>query len=89
MPEHTSSHHTVGPAAELGMTVARLVGLKFLPDKPQSQHLRRSLFLAGAGAGLAANFDTPFTGVFYALEVGAYFKVAGNVLLFLRLRRPS
>jgi len=54
-----------GPAAELGMTIGRLLGFRCLT----SENSRRQLILAAAGAGMTANFDTPLTGVFYAMEI--------------------
>lgn len=54
-----------GPAAELGMTVGRIIGFRFL----KSENSQRQLILAAAGAGMTANFDTPFTGIFYAMEI--------------------
>lgn len=116
-----------GPAAELGMTVGRLLGFRFL-DSGDSQ---RQLILAAAGtyvhshivcncfyapvsshhqligpssvpsypsqptpfhfpiislyrttlntgAGMTANFDTPFTGVFYAMEVRTWTRLSAH-----------
>ena len=53
-----------GPAAEMGMTMGRALGLA-LP----SEASRRRLVLACAGAGMTANFDTPLTGVFFAADI--------------------
>ena len=58
-----------GPAAEVGMTIGRLVGLKAL----KSESARRRLVLACAGAGMTANFDTPLTAVFFASEISQTF----------------
>jgi CIC family chloride channel protein len=57
-----------GPAAEIGMTVGRALGLA-LP----SEAARRRLVLACAGAGMTANFDTPLTGVFFAADISQGF----------------
>lgn len=54
-----------GPAAEVGMTVGRAVGLKCL----NTEAARRRLVLACAGAGMTANFDTPLAGVFFAADI--------------------
>jgi hypothetical protein len=54
-----------GPAAEIGMTIGRMVGLKCL----NTEAARRRLVLACAGAGMTANFDTPLTGVFFAADI--------------------
>ena len=58
-----------GPAAELGMTIGRSVGLKML----KCESARRRLVLACAGAGMTANFDTPLTAVFFASEISQVF----------------
>ena len=58
-----------GPAAELGMTIGRSIGLKML----KSESARRRLVLACAGAGMTANFDTPLTAVFFASEISQAF----------------
>lgn len=57
-----------GQAAEIGMTVGRLVGCTCLPY----ENTRRQLILSAAGAGMAANFDTPLSAVFFALEISKF-----------------
>ncbi|HEY9700114.1 MAG TPA: chloride channel protein [Trichocoleus sp.] len=70
-----------GPSVEIGAYFSLLLGqvLKV------SQERRRLLLGAGAAAGLAAGFNAPIAGVFFALEVvlGTAFatSVAGVVLL--------
>jgi len=54
-----------GPAAEMGMTVARV----FSGGANRRGGLSRPLILAGSAAGFAANFDAPLAGSLYALEV--------------------
>jgi H+/Cl- antiporter ClcA len=53
-----------GPAVELGGTMARIMGFKGFTSVE-----RRHLFLAGTAAGVAAGFNAPIAGVFFALEV--------------------
>ena len=53
-----------GPAAELGITVARLIGFGLL----STEESRRLLCLAGSAAGFSANFWTPLSGVLFAIE---------------------
>lgn len=52
-----------GPAAEIGMTIARVLSGR------RGGSLSRALILSGAAAGFAANFDAPLAGVLYAIEV--------------------
>lgn len=54
-----------GPAAEIGMTVARALS----GGTSRSGGLSRSLILSGAASGFTANFDSPMAGILYALEV--------------------
>jgi CIC family chloride channel protein len=53
-----------GPAAELGITIARIIGFSFL----STEESRRLLCLAGSAAGFSANFWTPISGVLFAME---------------------
>jgi CIC family chloride channel protein len=54
-----------GPSLLAGGGVASVLSRRF---KVQAD-LRRRLFVAGAAAGLAATFRTPFTGILFALEI--------------------
>jgi len=54
-----------GPSVELGASVARLVG-QFSKVSVEKQRL---LVAAGAAAGVAAGFDAPIAGVFFAQEI--------------------
>lgn len=54
-----------GPSVELGVTLSRILCSIF----PTSQRRRRQLLAAGAAAGVAAGFNAPLTGVFFALEI--------------------
>jgi H+/Cl- antiporter ClcA len=64
-----------GPSAELGMTVGRCVSAAAvdigatLGFGRHSSETSATLCLAGAAAGLAANFNAPLTGVIYSIEV--------------------
>jgi len=53
-----------GPAAELGMTFARLIGFGLL----STEESRRLLLLAGSAAGFSANFLAPISGVLFSME---------------------
>ncbi|WP_067780570.1 chloride channel protein [Actinomyces vulturis] len=54
-----------GPIAELGAAVGSLLGHIFkVPEKPL-----RTLAAAGTAAGIAAAFDAPLAGAFFAMEV--------------------
>lgn len=70
-----------GPSVEIGAYFSLLLGQAL----KVSQERRRLLLGAGAAAGLAAGFNAPIAGVFFALEVvlGTAFatSVAGVVLL--------
>ena len=44
----------------------------YLTSAPIRTHRISFNLIVYAGAGMTANFDTPFTGVFYAMEVRAY-----------------
>jgi H+/Cl- antiporter ClcA len=68
-----------GPSVEIGCGISRLVGAVASANGgwPGAAHLRRrqrQLLAAGAAAGVAAGFNAPLAGVFFALEV-----VAGSV----------
>lgn len=54
-----------GPSVEIGANVGALLGQTFQVSKERY----RLLLGAGAAAGLAAGFNAPITGVFFALEV--------------------
>lgn len=54
-----------GPAAQIGSGISSFVG-RFL-DLPESR--RRIFTAAGAGAAIAAVFNSPIGGIFFALEV--------------------
>jgi len=54
-----------GPSLLAGGGVASVLSRRF---KVRAD-LRRRLFVAGAAAGLAATFRTPFTGILFALEI--------------------
>lgn len=55
-----------GPAAEMGMVVAKTVASIFGISNVQSL---AQCILAGAGAGVAANFNAPLTGAVFSWEV--------------------
>lgn len=57
-----------GPAAEIGMTVARLLSDLVVKSTDHFQ-LQQMICLSGAGAGFTANFNTPLAGIMYAIEV--------------------
>jgi H+/Cl- antiporter ClcA/CBS domain-containing protein len=56
---------TEGPSAEIGANVGALLGQSFQVSKERY----RLLLGAGTAAGLAAGFNAPIAGVFFALEV--------------------
>eukprot|EP00981_Chlorochromonas_danica_P011509 scaffold4041_cov189-Ochromonas_danica.AAC.13 len=56
-----------GPAAEIGMVSAYLLSSLLCIDGNNGPE--RGLLLAGAAAGLTANFNAPLTGTLYALQV--------------------
>ncbi|MCM1982122.1 chloride channel protein [Lyngbya confervoides] len=56
---------TEGPSAEIGANVGALLGQAFQVSKERY----RLLLGAGAAAGLAAGFNAPIAGVFFALEL--------------------
>lgn len=56
-----------GPAAEIGMVITYFICQLLNTVTPVSELL--PLLLAGAGAGLAANFNAPVSGALYSLEV--------------------
>ncbi|KAL1524663.1 hypothetical protein AB1Y20_019549 [Prymnesium parvum] len=64
-----------GPSVELGCGVSRLVGAAAgrggWCGAAHFQRRQRQLLAAGAAAGVAAGFNTPLAGVFFALEVVA------------------
>lgn len=53
-----------GPSVELGVIISRFMGGEFA-----SARRRRQLLAAGAAAGVAAGFNAPLAGVFFALEI--------------------
>lgn len=55
-----------GPAAEMGMVVAKTIAAVFGITNVQSL---AQCVLAGAGAGVAANFNAPLTGAVFSWEV--------------------
>lgn len=55
-----------GPAVEIGATVARLGSAGSPPGRDLDR--QRRLLLAGTAAGVAAGFNAPIAGVFFALE---------------------
>eukprot|EP01031_Cornospumella_fuschlensis_P027515 gene27515-33234_t len=57
-----------GPAADIGMAVACIVNTRFFSGSLVGSDLR-DLLVAGAGAGIAANFNAPVTAALYATEV--------------------
>ena len=57
-----------GPCVEIGASVARsVVGI----NNFSSRRRKRQLLAAGAAAGVAAGFNAPLAGVFFALEVAS------------------
>ncbi|MGI5819935.1 MAG: chloride channel protein [Armatimonadota bacterium] len=54
-----------GPIAFVGASLAADLGRFF----PGSHHRRRLLFACGAAAGVAATFNAPLAGAFFALEI--------------------
>ena len=69
-------------AAEIGLVVSRVYSylLDGLIEGPSTQcsMAKDCLLLAGAGAGVTANFDTPLTGAIYAHEVIHSFRISRN-----------
>jgi H+/Cl- antiporter ClcA/CBS domain-containing protein len=70
-----------GPSVEIGSNIGILLGQRF----QVSQERYRLLLGAGAAAGLAAGFNAPIAGVFFALEVilGTSFTTPAISLLLL------
>ena len=64
-----------GPAVEIGAGLSRLVGSQ---NSARQQH---HLFLAGTAAGVAAGFNAPIAGVFFAIECGNRFLKSNTVRL--------
>lgn len=63
-----------GPCVEIGMSVARAcmdatTPDSFVPDARTRQGWNRRLLACGAASGVAAGFNAPVAGVFFALEV--------------------
>ena len=52
-----------GPSVEIGATCSRIVG------KGMSLDTQKQLLAAGAAAGVAAGFNAPISGVFFAIEI--------------------
>ncbi len=53
------------PSVQIGSNIGSMVGQKFM----LSDDMTRALVAAGAAAGIAAAFNAPIAGVFFALEV--------------------
>jgi H+/Cl- antiporter ClcA/CBS domain-containing protein len=70
-----------GPSVEIGANIGVLLGQSFQVAKERY----RLLLGAGAAAGLAAGFNAPIAGVFFALEVvlGQSFTTQGASLILL------
>jgi H+/Cl- antiporter ClcA len=70
-----------GPSVEIGSSVGILLGQKLKVSKERY----RLLLGAGAAAGLAAGFNAPIAGVFFALEIilGTMFSTPAVTLLLL------
>lgn len=56
-----------GPAADVGMVTAYIIASKVFSNLKSSE--LSALLAAGAGAGIAANFNAPITAAFFAIEV--------------------
>ena len=54
-----------GPIVQIGGAAASLLGRAFALDDERM----RTLIAAGAGAGIAASFNAPLTGIFFAIEI--------------------
>lgn len=54
-----------GPIVQIGGSVASTMGRVFALDGERM----RTLIAAGAGAGIAASFNAPLTGIFFAIEI--------------------
>jgi chloride channel protein, CIC family len=54
-----------GPIVQIGGAVASMLGRVFSLDDERM----RTLIAAGAGAGIAASFNAPLTGIFFAIEI--------------------
>ncbi|MEY3066871.1 MAG: hypothetical protein RLZZ532_3663 [Cyanobacteriota bacterium] len=70
-----------GPSVEIGANLGAILGQNFQVSKERY----RLLLGAGAAAGLAAGFNAPIAGVFFALEVilGSSFAASGVGLVLL------
>ena len=71
-----------GSAVEIGAGLSRVFGASAGPALSEQQN--RFLFLAGTAAGVAAGFNAPITGVFFALECGNRY-LRRNTLKFERV----
>ena len=54
-----------GPIVQIGGSIASTVGRLFALDDERM----RTLIAAGAGSGIAASFNAPLTGIFFAIEI--------------------
>jgi hypothetical protein len=67
-----------GPAVEIGTGLSRLIGGTGSDVSAKQKHW---LFLSGASAGVAAGFNAPITGVFFAIEVGNRYLAKNTIRL--------
>lgn len=67
-----------GPAVEIGTSVSRIVASSGGALSPKEKH---RLFLCGTAAAVAAGFNAPIAGIFFAIECGNRYLVRNTIKL--------